>query len=465
MTAPILYPETVEPGQAKETLAMLIEQAFESASAKADQHRRALRVEVPVEGVEPLAWLEAQGMRSRGYWCSRDRDFELAGVGTADIISAEVECDYDELFDRLKAGISTVHPNLRYYGGMRFRQCAPAAPKWRPFGAYRFVLPRFEVFTRGAQVYLACNAILDKETGDLPEQILAALRAMPFPGREDIGAIPPIESRTDTPDYAQWTQSVQRLLEEFDSGALDKVVLARETEFAFDVTPDPIAILRRLSKTGQRHYRFLFQPRPDAAFVGVSPERLYKRQDQFVRSEAVAGTRPRGETLGKDEALARELLACEKERREHQFVMDAIRADFERQCTAVHADTEVTVVKVAECQHLYARIEGILRDTETDADLLRSLHPTPAVGGSPREAALPWIDQAEPFDRGWYAGPVGWVGADCAEFAVGIRSALVQEKALSVYAGAGIVAGSDAEAEWAELENKIGGFVGVLSAQ
>lgn len=463
MTAPILYPETVEPGQAKETLAMLIEKAFKSASTKADPHRRALRVEVPVEGVEPLAWLEAQGMRSRGYWCSRERDFELAGVGTADIISAEVECDYEELFDILKAGISSVHPNLRYYGGMRFRQCAPAAPKWRPFGAYRFVLPRFEVFTRGAQTYLACNAIRDDEAGDLPERILEALAAMPFPGRGEAGPVPTLSTRQDAPNLDTWSEQIGHLLREFDEGTLKKVVLARESVFSFNATPDPIAILRRLSEGSRRTYRFCFQPRADAAFVGASPERLYKRQDQFVRSEAVAGTRPRSQDAKHDEKLARELLANEKEIREHRYVVDAIRAEFERKCTAVHMESEASLLQLVECQHLYTRIEGILQDGETDAELLRSLHPTPAVGGSPRDEALRWIDEAEPFDRGWYAGPVGWVGSDSAEFAVGIRSALVHENALSVYVGAGIVAGSDPGAEWAELENKISRFVGVLA--
>lgn len=463
MTAPILYPETVEPGQAKDTLAMLIEKAFQSIAAKGECHRRALRVEVPVEGVEPLAWLEAQGMRSRGYWCSRERDFELAGVGTADIISAEVECDYDELFDILKAGISSVHPNLRYYGGMRFRQCAPASEKWRPFGAYRFVLPRFEVFTRGAQTYLACNAILDEETGDLPDRILDALRAMPFPGTEEIGAVPSLQARSDKPGQNEWAEEVHRLLNVFGNSAIDKVVLGRETEFVFESTPDPIAILRRLSLDASRTYRYCFQPRADAAFVGVSPERLYQRQDQFVRSEAVAGTRPRGANPAEDGVLGQDLLSSEKETREHRYVVDAVRAEFERQCSAVHMESEATLLQLAECQHLYTRIEGILVEGVTDADLLKSLHPTPAVGGSPRQEAVRWIDEVEPFDRGWYAGPVGWVGSDSAEFAVGIRSALVHANSISVYAGAGILAGSDPASEWDELENKISRFVGVLT--
>src|SRR5512143_390916 len=109
------FPDTVEHDLAKQTLARLVEQAFEQTAAHA-AGRRAIRVEVPIEDVDPLMWLEAQGNRSRGYWCERDGEFELAGVGTADILSAEAECDYDELLARLRQGVSTVHPNLRYLG-------------------------------------------------------------------------------------------------------------------------------------------------------------------------------------------------------------------------------------------------------------------------------------------------------------------------------------------------------------
>ena len=461
MTKPFQYPNTVEPGVAKQTLAMLIEQAFDSVTA-GGQRRRALRVEVPVEGVEPLAWLEAQGNRSRGYWCARDRDFELAGVGTADILSAEVECDYDELFATLKRGISAVHPNLRYYGGMRFSQRSPAAPKWKPFGAYRFVLPRFEVFTRGAQTYLACNAILDEQSGDLPGKILEALDAMPFPGIEAPGCLPDVLERQDCPGSREWGEAIGVALDRFRRTALEKVVLARESVFTFEQGLDAVALLRRLSGAANRSYRFCFQPKAGTAFLGVSPERLYQRQDRLLRSEAVAGTRKRGDSEDGDRALSEDLLASEKDLREHRYVLDAIRAEFARRCTAVHADEDVSLIKLSECQHLCARVEGILQDSVTDADLLRSLHPTPAVGGWPRDLAADAIASTEHFDRGWYAGPVGWVGSDSAEFAVGIRSALIHENTLSVYAGAGIVEGSTPEDEWAEVENKIGSFTGIL---
>ncbi|GMU92222.1 MAG: isochorismate synthase [Candidatus Hydrogenedentota bacterium] len=463
MTAPILYPGIVESAAAKRTLASLLEQAFESTT-RPSTGRRVLRVEVPVEGVDPLTWLYAQGQRSRGYWCGRDRDYELAGVGTADILTAETDCDYDALFERLHEGISSVHPHLRYYGGMRFSLRHAPSEKWKPFGAYRFVLPRFEVLSRGNHTYFACNAMLDSEASDLLPKLLEGLDAMPFPGSPGETDTPPALSRTDVPNASVWDTEVGRALAAMREGKFEKVVLARETRFEFPAPVDPVALLRRLSATARPCYRFCFQPKAGAAFVGVSPERLYKRQDRFIRSEAVAGTRPCTGDDARDAALGDELLRSEKDIREHRLVLDVIRDELAARCHASHADDSVTVLRTERCQHLYAQVEGILHHFNTDAELLAGLHPTPAVGGYPKEAALRWIADAEDFDRGWYSGPVGWVGCDSAEFAVAIRSALVTDDRVSVYSGAGIIDGSEPRDEWGELEHKISQFVSLFES-
>lgn len=222
--------------------------------------------------------------------------------------------------------------------------------------------------------------------------------------------------------------------------------------------------MRRLSNATTGCYRFCFQPKPGVAFICVSPERLYKRQDRFIRTEAVAGTCPATGNDLADAKLARGLMDSEKDRREHQYVLEAIKHELSSRCHAVHADDNISVMTLARYQHLYAQVEGILDQFHTDAELLRSLHPTPAVGGVPTDKALDWIAQTEPFDRGWYAGPVGWVGCDSAEFAVAIRSALITDNTISVYAGAGIVEGSVPTMEWKELENKIGHYASALQA-
>ncbi len=441
---------------AKDSLAGLIEQALAAATP---QHRHAIRIEIPIEPVEPLAWLAAQGNQSRGYWRGRDQDFELAGIGTADVLTGEVQADLEALVARLRESISTVHPNLRYFGGMRFNARAPLADEWRPFGAYRFVLPRFEVFRRGGQSYFACNIVLRGQDPEaLQTRLLQTLDEMPLPGAdqaEQLGSMPPWLGRDDLPSRETWDETMAAALSAIDAGAFEKVVLARAARLTFADMLDPVHILQRITRAQPDQYHFCFQPKADAAFIGVSPERLYRRRDTLVQTEALAGTRARGETPEQDEANAQALLASGKDRREQAIVQERIREALAPHCRRLYEADAPALLALPHCHHLITPMDGLLHDAPCDAALLRDLHPTPAVGGAPREAAMQWIGEHEPFDRGWYAGPIGWVSHDAAEFAVGIRSALVRGRQLTAFAGAGIVAGSESTAEWMEIEQKL----------
>jgi menaquinone-specific isochorismate synthase len=465
MTTPVFLGAVHDIASAKEALAGLIERSFESAAPHADK-RRVIRLEVPIVPVDLLAWLRLQGNRSRGYWADREKEFVIAGRGAADVITADAETDYEELFERLRAGIAGVHPNLRYYGGMRFNHQAPVEARWRAFGSYRFVLPRFELLNRGAQTYLACNAVFEgaEAAHALQEELHEELAAMAFPDEEGVPAPPRPISREDRPNEAQWAALVERSLADFEQSSLEKVVLARETRLQFAEALDPLDIFAHLIAANDQAYHFCFQPLPGHAFMGASPERLYKRQGRFVQSEAVAGTCGRGLDDGTDANLGSALLGSDKDQREHRFVVDALHRQLNDRCHAVHCEDEAALLKLPRCQHLYTRLEGILsREFKNDAELLRALPPTPAVGGHPRGEALEWIAQEEPFDRGWYAGPIGWVSQDAAEFAVGIRAGLVDCDTLSLYAGAGLVAGSDPRDEWAEVEQKMAGFMAMFA--
>jgi len=237
--------------------------------------------------------------------------------------------------------------------------------------------------------------------------------------------------------------------------------LARETTLQFEEAVDPLSLMARLSAPVSRAYRFLYQPEPGVVFLGASPERLYSRRMRHIESEAVAGTRPRGASAAEDDALANALRTSDKERREHGFVAEAVDAALQSLCSTVHADAEPTILRLPNCQHLYRRFEGFL-DTRDDGAIVRALHPTPAVGGWPAGPAQAIIEEVERFDRGCYAGPIGYVGCDSAEFAVAIRSGLLAGDSLRLYTGAGIVQGSDPAEEWEELENKMGTFLSAL---
>jgi menaquinone-specific isochorismate synthase len=255
---------------------------------------------------------------------------------------------------------------------------------------------------------------------------------------------------------------VESALTTLSQGVVDKIVLGRNTLLAFDVAPQIPPLLQRLKAIEPNAYHFYFQPQAGHGFMGATPERLYKGVHRFIESEAVAGTCPRGRTSSEDNVLGAKLLRNEKERHEHVIVRNDIQSLLARYCHDLLVAQEPRLLKQSRVQHLYTPISGQLIADISDWDLLRLLHPTPAVGGLPRQEALQTIAQLEPFDRGWFAGPVGWLGHDAAEFAVGIRSAILHENAISLFAGAGVVQGSVPQLEWDELETKIGIFMQAL---
>jgi len=424
-----------------------------------------VRVEVPLEDIEPAAWLQTQRAAAKTYWANRDGAFEAAGLGEAHCVTADGPSDAVALFAGLRSGLSGAHPDLRYYGGMTFDAACPDAPPWRAFGACRFIIPRFEVVGTQGRTYFACNTRIgrDERPGEELDAVRTALEALEFGRPPSVDRLPEVLSRCDRPDRDAWDRLVRDALDRIAAGALDKVVLARETRLEFSEALDPLAVLRRVKATGAHAYLFCFQPSGSSAFLGVSPERLYQCDGREVRSEALAGTRPRGAWPGADAALGAELLHSDKELREHRFVMDCIRGVLDGRCQDVRCDDGLSLVKLPNCQHLVWRCEGRLAEGRCDADLLHALHPTPAVGGYPAEAACAWIRASEPFARGWYAGPVGWVGCNGSEFAIGIRSGLTAGRELRLYTGAGIVSGATPDQEWDEIETKMAGLLNALT--
>jgi menaquinone-specific isochorismate synthase len=271
--------------------------------------------------------------------------------------------------------------------------------------------------------------------------------------------------REDSPDFRGWRENIEWALRAFSEGRLGKVVLARRAEFGFDEDLDPTLLIESLKAATPGCFHFYAEPEDGTAFLGASPERLFRREGRSVKSEAVAGTRPRGVSSADDEGLRDDLLHSVKDRVEHSYVSKGIREALGPLCEELEIEDRVKEMKLARGRHLRAMVRGTLREGVTDAALLDAMHPTPAVGGYPRSEALEEISALEPFDRGWYAGPIGWIGAEASEFAVGLRSGLVRGRTLALFSGAGIVTGSVPEEEWAEIEQKIGDFTGMFGLE
>jgi len=267
-------------------------------------------------------------------------------------------------------------------------------------------------------------------------------------GDSAIVAAPPTRFSVVAPrSQVAWRESVARALDAIATGELEKVVLAREVLIEADAPFDARDVVRRL--VGQQPGAFVYAIE---GFVGASPELLVRRAGRVVESRPVAGT-----TLADRAESLRALAASVKDNREHQFVVDGIMATLQEPCEELTVDATPHVAVFGPVAHLATPIRGRLREPAPSAlDLARLLHPTPAVGGTPRGEALAAIRALEGFDRGLYAGPVGWVDArGDGEWAIALRGAELSGTRARLVAGAGIVAGSDPDSEWAETQAKL----------
>ncbi len=425
---------------------------------------RVARIAVPVGRVNPFRWLADQRLLPKLYWSGREDGLVVAAVGAAVLLGGEVLEGTGALRKRLAPLLASGDPGLRYYGGLRFDPITEPDAGWAGFGAYRFVIPRFELLAGDGEATLVCNLVLPRDA-ERHAEILGQIEQVSFSRVASDAALPAPLFRADAPGPSGWKNNVELALSGFSQGRLEKVVLARRTEFGFAEEVDALLLAERLEGATPGCFHFYVEAEEGVAFVGASPERLFRREGRSIHSEAVAGTRPRGASEADDAELRDELLRSEKDRSEHDYVRISVKETLDPLCEELEAEEDVSEMKLAGGRHLRSGVRGTLREGVTDAEVLLALHPTPAVGGYPRQEALEEIRALEPFDRGWYAGPVGWIGAEGSEFAVGIRSGLIRGSRIALFSGAGIVAGSVPEDEWAEIEHKIGDFVRVFGLE
>ena len=285
---------------------------------------------------------------------------------------------------------------------------------------------------------------------DAKFQLLPFSDGEPFVFTDRIHTLPapytklPHHTRADLPTEAAWGALVRQALHE---KPLRTDVLARKTTLTFDEPLDALRLTAFLQRRAPHATVFACALPNGSWFLGASPEQLFWRSENRITTEAVAGTRRHTE--------AHELLSSEKDLAEFRYV----EAHLEERLAPLCRNLERSPIRLrsaANVQHLSSETTGTLTHNATDSELIHALHPTPAVCGVPREAARAWLKSHEPFERGYYAGLVGWSAKTSAQWTVAIRSALLEENKLHLYAGVGLVQGSEAAAEWNELEAKIG---------
>jgi menaquinone-specific isochorismate synthase len=410
------------------------------------------------------SFLDAVG-RPRLAWS--DATTTIAGGGGAATLVADgtnrveaVRSGATRLFD----GLSTPETlprgaRPRLFGGFAFHEndVEPAPGEtWNGYPGALFVLPAIQLSVTADGTWLTAAATGENAHDDATRRLdrwERRLDTLPELARSEP---PGITVENPTPSREGWREQVTDAVEKVRAGDLRKVVLAQALDVELAGRADVPGALTRLSETYPGCHRFLFEPQGGGIFFGATPERLVTLRGRTVLTEALAGSTGRGETASEDEWLAARLRKSEKDVHEHELVVEAIRDQLAPVAEKVTTGNR-TVRRLATVQHLRTPIRAQLASDEHVLSLVEALHPTPAVGGLPPDAALRTIRETENFDRGWYASPVGWLdGNGDGTFAVAIRSALARGRSATLFAGAGIVADSDPEEEWDELQLKYG---------
>jgi len=405
---------------------------------------------IMLSAADPLAGATLLGVPSV-YWERPLVQEAVAGWGEAAVMEAQSAAEVSGMLESL-----TSRMELRWlgeapdklpgpwFGGLRFAATAPSDEGWRAHGFARWTMPEVLAWRVGKGVAVAAFAQVNAGGEDLVRSRLARVRsAFPenyyHPRDEQVGLR--LSSSREG-----FEARVNRAIEAIAAGHLQKVVMARAVEAQGSSAFDLVDVVARLREQNPRCVTFLFREPGGAAFVGATPETLCRVDGQVLETEALAGSAAPGQA----EALG----GRDKERREHEsvvrYILSALRPIAER----VTADSEPALLQLKNVVHLRTGIRAELRQGVTPGQVVAALHPTPAVGGVPREHALGFLQDHEELDRGWYAGPVGWIGPTRAHMAVALRSALVRGDTARIFVGAGIVQGSCAESEWRETEIK-----------
>ncbi|KAL3845984.1 hypothetical protein ACJIZ3_003387 [Penstemon smallii] len=484
------FPEAATPALAADRLNSAL---FDLKSIPPPSDSGIIRIEVPIQQrIEALDWLRCQShnlLLPRCYFSGRDstpliengdhhsdhktRLVSVAGLGSSVFFRDLSPFSLDD-WHSIKRFLSKKCPLIRAYGAIRFDAGYKIAPEWKGFGSFYFMVPQVEFNEFEGSSMIAATIAWDNALSRTYEQAIAAVEATMWQVSSVVrrlnGSTPSavLLHQTHVPDKSSWDSAVKRALELINrkDSKLIKVVLARSSRALTTVAIDPLEWLTSLQVEGDNAYQFCLQPPDSPAFIGNTPERLFYRNRLSVCSEALAGTRARGGSEFQDLQIGQDLLSSPKDHHEFSVVRESIRRKLETVCSSTLIEPYKALRKLPRVQHLYSQLTGSLQKEDDEFKILSSLHPTPAVCGDPMEEARSLISEIEMFDRGMYAGPVGWFGGAESEFAVGIRSALVTKGAGALlYAGTGIVEGSDSSMEWQELQLKTSQFTKLMKLE
>ena len=443
--------------------------------------RTLVSVTSEVEVTDPVAVAFASRLASERWFCweQPDREFALAGIGVAHEAASRGERRFLEVAEEcsrvggdrvieepvgLPAGAGPV-----WLGGFAFDPEGGGSPTWSSLPPASLVLPEISLCRSAGQTWMTVSAVVgpgqpgaERRAEELGARLAALRTATPLPMIDPHPTAAAEISGARTP--GEFEATVRAATGRIEAGEFAKLVLAREVIVRAPAAHDPAALFGALREQFPACFCFCVGT-PEAAFVGASPELLVRRSGAGISTVALAGSTRRSSDPAVDDHLGEQLLRSDKDRREQAIVAERIVRALRPLAVWVEAAPEPGLVKVANIQHLATPVIAQLADPHSAIELAGMLHPTPAVGAEPwSDRAAAAIAELEQMDRGWYAAPVGWMDAtEDGEFCVALRSGVLRDRDAHLFAGVGVVAGSDPAAELAETEVKLEALLPLLT--
>jgi menaquinone-specific isochorismate synthase len=429
---------------------------------------RLVSITIQVESLDPLAVLESIfEPGERHFYAERPSEgWAVAGAESVLAFSASGPGRFEacqrfidaSLGDAIAVGDQDVA-----FGGPHFLAAfafLDGVGRDEPFEAASVFVPRWQVAQRDGRTTAVANLLVDAEA---PVESLAArvwrahskFRSFDFRPPEAPDGRFGLSSVSEVGGQRSYESAVSRAVGRISRGEIEKIVIARAKDVRAAAPFDPLGMLNGLRQRFPECTSFSVANGRGQSFIGSSPELLLRVEDGVVLTEALAGSAGRGATASEDASIGGHLLRSDKDLREQRIVLDSIVRRLAPLGIELRYPSRPLLRRLSNVQHLHTPLEARLPRGVRLLDILARLHPTPAVGGTPREVAVPLIADLEAFPRGLYGGALGWIDSrGGGEFVVGLRSALVDGPRARMYAGAGIVAGSSPEKEFAEAELK-----------
>ncbi len=438
-----------------------------------------LSISLPIAGIDPLAALELNpDYDEKFYWAHPVNSISISAAGMV----RELKATGKDRFDEITAQTVQAKEEIQAYTAIQHSMAGPlflggysfndhnVGQIWKKFGAARFVLPEWMLVEIG-NFHLLTLAIEKngRAADDIYQEIISKitdflnlagkLQHSEEPQKTQSNILCTLQKPEDR---HRWFSKVEKAKKLIKQKKFEKIVIARSVSFQSKRELIPTVLAHKLRQKYPACYNFMIQRDPKTSFIGASPERLASFNNGTFLTEGLAGSISRGKSAIEDASLGHTLLNSSKDREEHSFVVQAINDNLKPYTDRVEHPKQPQIKKLQNVQHLFTPIRASIKEGVEIHELVQQLHPTPAVGGYPKEESVPYIQQIEQIDRGWYSAPVGWFNLKgSGEFAVAIRSALLHDNKAELFAGCGIVSDSDPEKEWKETLLK---FVPLMDA-